>query len=52
MIAFNDETHLDTTPPDCHGKEARNDQLVGVRAGRVGSASTGRAIGRGPPVIA
>src|SRR5579864_1201249 len=33
MIAFNDETHLDTSPSDCHRKEARNDQLVGVRRG-------------------
>src|SRR5260221_14457636 len=29
-IAFDDQTHLDTTSPDCHRKEARNDQLVGV----------------------
>jgi hypothetical protein len=33
VIACDDQTHLDTTPPDCHGKEARNDQLVGVRRG-------------------
>jgi len=32
-MAFNDETHLDTSPSDCHRKEARNDQLVGVRRG-------------------
>src|SRR5580700_9785063 len=30
-IAFDDQTHLDTTPPDCHRKEARNDQLLGIR---------------------
>ena len=30
-IAFDDQTHLDTAPPDCHWKKAREDQLVGVR---------------------
>ena len=27
------KTHLDPTPPDCHRKEARNDQLLGMRRG-------------------
>ena|SRR5208283_429785 len=27
------KTHLDPTPPDCHRKEARDDQLLGMRRG-------------------
>jgi len=30
-IACDDQTHLDTAPPDCHWKEAHDDQPLGVR---------------------